>query len=51
MDKKMLEFPVAIYGNLEKYNEVLTKARCRIFYKYGNRAILCTHLYSRYNIR
>ena len=37
MDKKMLEFPVAIYGNLEKYNEVLTKARCRIFYKYGNR--------------
>ena len=31
------EFPVCIYGNLEKYNEVLSKARCRIFYKYGNR--------------
>ena len=31
------EFPITIYGNLEKYNEVLSKARCRIFYKYGNR--------------
>lgn len=33
----LLDFPVTIYGNLEKYNEVLTKARCRIFYKYANR--------------
>ena len=31
------EFPVAVYGNIEKYNDVLSKARCRIFYKYGNR--------------
>jgi hypothetical protein len=31
------EFPVTVYGNLEKYNEVTSKARCRIFYKYGNR--------------
>jgi exonuclease VII small subunit len=31
------EFPVAVYGNLEKYNEVLSKARVRIFYKYANR--------------
>lgn len=31
------EFPVTIYGNLEKYNDVTSKARCRIFYKYGNR--------------
>lgn len=30
-------FPVSVYGKLEKYNEVLSKARCRIFYKYGNR--------------
>ena len=37
MDKTLYEFPVYIYGNLEKYNEVLSKARCRIFYKYGNR--------------
>lgn len=37
MDKSILEFSVNIYGNLEKYNEVLSKARCRIFYKYGNR--------------
>ena len=31
------EFPVTVYGNLERYNEVLSKARCRIFYKYENR--------------
>lgn len=32
-----LEFSVSIYGELEQYNQVLSKARCRIFYKYGNR--------------
>lgn len=37
MDKTLYEFPVTIYGKLEKYNEVLSKARCRIFYKYENR--------------
>lgn len=31
------EFPVTIYGNLEKISPVLSKARCRIFYKYDNR--------------
>ena len=31
------EFPVSVYGKLEKYNDVLSKRRCRIFYKYGNR--------------
>lgn len=31
------EFPVTIYGNLEKYNNTISKGRCRIFYKYGNR--------------
>lgn len=31
------EFPVTVYGNLEKYNEVISKSRCRIFYKYENR--------------
>lgn len=31
------EFPVSVYGKLEKYNDVLSKGRCRIFYKYGNR--------------
>lgn len=36
-DNINLEFPVTIYGNLEKYNETISKARCRIFYKYGNR--------------
>lgn len=37
MNKNLYEFPVTIYGNLEKYNDVLSKARCRIFYKYENR--------------
>lgn len=32
-----LDFPVTVYGNLEKYNETISKARCRIFYKGGNR--------------
>ena len=31
------EFSVVVYGNLERYNDVLSKARVRIFYKYGNR--------------
>ena len=37
MNKKINEFPITIYGQVEKYNEVLSKARCRIFYKQGNR--------------
>ena len=37
MDKTLYEFPVTVYGSLEQYNEVLSKARCRIFYKYENR--------------
>lgn len=32
-----LEFPVTLYGALEEYSQVLTKGRCRIFYKGGNR--------------
>ena len=31
------EFPVMLYGNLEKYNETISKGRCRIFYKGANR--------------
>ena len=31
------EFPITVYGNLEKYNDVISKARCRIFYKKDNR--------------
>lgn len=30
-------FSVTIYGDLEKYNETISKARCRIFYKGLNR--------------
>lgn len=37
MNKKINEFPVTIYGQIEKYNDVLSKARCRIFYRGGNR--------------
>ena len=37
MDKALYDFEVRVYGELEKYNEVLSKARCRIFYKYENR--------------
>lgn len=33
MNKELLEFPVIIYGKTEQYNQVLTKARARIFYK------------------
>ena len=33
----MYKFPVTIYGDIEKYSETISKARCRIFYKYGNR--------------
>lgn len=32
-----LNMPVTVYGQLERYNDVISKARCRIFYKYGNR--------------
>lgn len=37
MNKDIKEFPICVYGEVEKYNEILSKARCRIFYKYGNR--------------
>lgn len=41
MDNEILqslkEFSVSIYGSLEKYNDVLSKGRCRIFYKGANR--------------
>ena len=38
MDKKDLtKFSLSVYGNISAYNEVLSKARVRIFYKYGNR--------------
>lgn len=35
--KKVNEFPVTIYGQIERYNDVLSKARCRIFYRGSNR--------------
>ena len=38
MDKENLaKFSLSIYGDVSAYNEVLSKARCRIFYKGENR--------------
>ena len=37
MNSSILEFPISMYGEAEKVNAVLTKQRCRIFYKQGNR--------------
>jgi len=37
MNKNQIEFPISIYGSIERYNDTLSKARCRIFYKGGNR--------------
>lgn len=32
-----MNFPITVYGNLEKFTDVLSLGRCRIFYKYDNR--------------
>lgn len=37
MNKTQFEFPISIYGQAEPISEVLTKQRCRIFYKGCNR--------------
>ncbi len=38
MDKnKMTTFSLSLYGNVTAYNKTLSLARCRIFYKGGNR--------------
>ena len=34
---KILELPVTVYGEITKFNDVLSKSRCRTFYKFGNR--------------
>ena len=37
LENIITDIPVTVYGNLEKYNEVISKGRCRIFYKGANR--------------
>jgi len=37
MNQEQREFPISIYGNVEPVNDTLSRARCRIFYKGGNR--------------
>ena len=32
-----MNFPITVYGNLEKFTDVMSLGRCHIFYKYGNR--------------
>ena len=34
---KINQFSVVVYGELENYNDVLSKSRCRIFYKGANK--------------
>lgn len=36
-DNIITEFPVTVYGNLEKYSETISKGRCRVFYRGQNR--------------
>lgn len=36
-EEKYFNFSVEVYGDLVPYNQVLSRARVRIFYKYGNR--------------
>lgn len=35
--KDMLQMPVTVFGNVEQYNDTISKARVRIFYKGANR--------------
>ncbi|MDT3386812.1 MAG: hypothetical protein LIR46_03460 [Bacteroidota bacterium] len=37
MINQFSNFPVTIYGELEQLSPVLSKGRCRVFYKYENR--------------
>lgn len=37
MNSKYREIPVVVQGPIEQINDTLSKARCRIFYKYENR--------------
>ena len=30
-------FPITVYGKMEKFNDTISRGRCRIFYKYDNR--------------
>ena len=32
-----MNFPITVYGNLNKFTDTMSIGRCRIFYKYGNR--------------
>ena len=37
MSNQITNFPVAIYGKMEKFSETISRGRCRVFYKGRNR--------------
>ena len=37
MNNEITNFPVAIYGKMEKFSETISRGRCRVFYKGHNR--------------
>ena len=37
MNNEITNFPVAIYGKMEKFSETISRGRCRVFYKGRNR--------------
>lgn len=37
MNKAIKQFSVALYGELEKYSDTISRGRCRVFYKGANR--------------
>lgn len=36
-DKIITNFPIAVYGKMEKFSDTISKGRCRVFYKGRNR--------------
>lgn len=36
-NRVITNFPITVYGKMEKFNDTISKGRCRIFYKGGNR--------------
>lgn len=37
MDKLITNFPITVYGNMQQYNDTISRGRCRVFYKGRNR--------------
>lgn len=37
MDNVITNFPITVYGNMEKFSDTISRGRCRVFYKGRNR--------------